>query len=226
MSETIIAEGRTTEEAIANGLKTLNTTRENVDYKIIEEHNKRFFSILAPRIVKVEMTKKESKSVEKKVIVVSDDVLSNAKNEVEKFFYDMFKIVKNSVNLNVQIKDSCIYVDIKGNGLGYLIGYRGESLDSLQTIINSIVNKGKQEYVKVFVDIEGYRAKREKTLINLAKSIANTVIREKKNITLEPMTPLERKIIHSTLQNNNKVVTNSVGEEPYRKVVISLKRKD
>jgi len=226
MSETIIAEGRTTEEAIANGLKTLNATRENVDYKIIEEHNKRFFSILAPRIVKVEMTKKESKSVEKKVIVVSDDVLSNAKNEVEKFFYDMFKIVKNSVNLNVQIKDSCIYVDIKGNGLGYLIGYRGESLDSLQTIINSIVNKGKQEYVKVFVDIEGYRAKREKTLINLAKSIANTVIREKKNITLEPMTPLERKIIHSTLQNNNKVVTNSVGEEPYRKVVISLKRKD
>lgn len=226
MSETIIAEGKTTEEAILNGLKILNTTRENVDYKIIEEHNKRFFSILAPRVVKVEMTKKENKPIEKKLVIISDDVLNNAKIEVEKFFNNMFRILNGTVNLNVQIKDSCIYVDIKGNGLGYLIGYRGETLDSIQTIINSMVNKGKQEYVKVFVDIEGYRAKREKTLVNLAKSIANTVIRERKSITLEPMTPLERKIIHSTLQNNNKVVTNSVGEEPYRKVVISLKRRD
>lgn len=226
MSETIIAEGKTTEEAILNGLRILNTTRENVDYKIIEEHNKRFFSILTPRVVKVEMTKKESKSTEKKTIVVSDNVLTEAKCEIEKFFTDMFNIVGNSVNLNIQIKDSCVYVDIKGDKLGYLIGYRGETLDSIQTIINSVVNKDKQEYVKVFVDIEGYRAKREKTLINLAKSIANTVIRERKSITLEPMTPLERKIIHSTLQNNNKVVTNSVGEEPYRKVVISLKRRD
>lgn len=223
MIDSIIAEGKTTEEAISNGLKQLNTTRDNVDIKVIEEHSKRFFSILAPRVVKVEL-KLKNKIEEKREYIVDDASLENAKQKTEKFLKELFSFDKNQPSIKIEIKDRCVYADIKGSNLGYLIGYRGEVLDSIQTLTSTVANKGSEEYVKILVDIENYRAKREKTLTGLAKSIANTVIREKKSITLEPMTPLERKIIHSALQNNDRVITNSIGEEPYRKVVISLKR--
>jgi len=222
MADSIIAEGKTTEEAISNGLKQLNTTRDNVEIKVLEEHNKRFFSILAPRVVKVELTLKNEEKKEE--YDVNDDILVIAKERTEKFLNELLGFEKSHVSMKIEIKDKCIYADIKGSNLGYLIGYRGEVLDSVQTLTSTVVNKNLEQYVKVLVDIENYRAKREKTLTGLAKSIANTVIREKKSITLEPMTPLERKIIHSALQNNDRVSTTSIGEEPFRKVVISLKK--
>jgi len=226
MAESVISEGKTTEEAISNGLKILQTTRDNVDIRIIEEPSKRFFSILAPRIVKVELTIKNDKKREekKKEKNISNDVLEQTKNDAEEYLNQFFANLKQNVNIKVEIKENNVFVSVTGNNLGYLIGYRGETLDSLQTIMNASLNKGREEFVKVVLDIENYRQKREKTLVNLAKSIAMTVVRERKSITLEPMTPLERKIIHSTLQNNSKVETTSIGEEPYRKVVISLKK--
>lgn len=226
MSQSIISEGRTTEEAILNGIKILKTTRENVNIRVIEEPSKRFFSILTPRIVKVELSIKDEKikEVKKKEKNISTEILEKTKKEAEQFLNQFFSYLQENINLKVEIQENCIYASIIGNNLGYLIGYRGETLDSLQTILNYSLNKGREEYVKIILDIENYRQKREKTLINLAKSIASTVIRERKSITLEPMTPLERKIIHSTLQNNNKVETKSIGEEPYRKIIISLKK--
>ena len=110
-----------------------------------------------------------------------------------------------------------------GEDTGYLIGYRGEVLNSLQTIISNIASKSNKEKIRVVVNIGGYREKREKDLQNLATKIAGTVIKTRKSITLEPMTAYERKIIHTKLQENDKVKTFSIGEEPYRKVVVSLK---
>ena len=123
------------------------------------------------------------------------------------------------------IKDkSFLKVNINSESLGYLIGYRGETLYALQNIMSVIAGKGIENKVRIILDIEGYKAKREKTLEDLADKISRTVIKTRKAITLEPMQAYERKIIHSRLQNNNKVETTSIGEEPYRKVVISLKK--
>ena len=118
-----------------------------------------------------------------------------------------------------------IYVTVSNKNLGYLIGYRGETLYSLQNILSTIAGKGLESRIRVFLDIEGYREKREKTLEELAEKISKTVIKTKKSITLEPMQAYERKIIHSKLQNNDKVETRSIGEEPRRRIVISLKNK-
>lgn len=228
MANSVIAEGKTTQEAIENGLKILKVTKDKVDIKVIEEPTKRLFSILAPRVVKVELTLKEEKTIEKKSekreYIISEETLEKAKIITEKAVEDLFNIINKKPSIAVEIKDKSIFVNMNSADLGFLIGYRGETLDALQTILTAIVNKDLEEHVRVLVDIENYRQKREKTLESLAKSIANTVVRERKSITLEPMTPLERKIIHSALQNNHRVTTHSVGEEPYRKIVISLKK--
>ena len=132
---------------------------------------------------------------------------------------------KQYKNLSYEIKDegNAIKVDIKGEDTGYLIGYRGEVLNSIQTVLSNIASKSSKEKARVIVNIGGFREKREKDLQNLAVKIAGTVIKTKKSITLEPMSAYERKIIHTKLQENDKVKTYSVGEEPYRKVVVSLK---
>lgn len=226
MSESIIAEGKTTNEAIENGLKILNVKRENVEVKVLEQEEKRsFFSILAPRIIKVELTLKEDKQVKKeKNIEIDEDSIIKAK-EVVNDFLDTFLAKLNIENLDkkVIIEDSIIKVSIDGEKINYLIGYRGEVLNSLQVILNNIANKGIKEKCKVILDIENYRIKREKTLQELADKVSKTVIKNKKAITLEPMLAYERKIIHSRLQDNEKVTTRSIGEEPNRRIIIELK---
>ena len=124
---------------------------------------------------------------------------------------------------SIKEEENIIKVDINGGNTGYLIGYRGEVLNSIQTVISNIASKSSKERIRVIVNIGGYREKREKDLQILASKIAATVIKTKKAVTLEPMSAYERKIIHTKLQENNKVKTHSVGEEPYRKVVVSLK---
>ena len=227
MPKTIIAEGKTTTEAISNGLKELNVSKDMVDVKIIEEHEKRsFFSILAPRVVKVELTLKENREEkpykEKEHIQLSEEELNGAKIKIENFlnqFVSNFESLEYSVQTNLE--DSLVKVEINGDSSKKLIGYRGEILNSLQNILSAVANRNSNKRIRVILDISNYREKREKALEELADKVSKTVIRTGKSITLEPMMAYERKIIHNRLQSNNKVSTHSVGEEPYRKVVIS-----
>ncbi len=227
MKQTIIAEGKTTKEAIENGLKELNVTKDCVDIKVLENEDKRsFFSILAPRVVKVEMTIKEPKTEKgniKKEIELTKEQQEKAKDNLDKFLKDFIVKLPEGTKYTIEYTISYLKVDITSNNLGYLIGYRGETLYALQNILSSIASKGIENRVRVILDIEGYKAKREKTLEDLADKVAKTVIRTRKSIKLEPMQAYERKIIHSRLQQHSKVETISVGEEPYRRIIVSLK---
>jgi len=222
MAKSIISQGKTTNEAIEKGLKELKVSREMVDIKVIEETEKRsFYSILTPRVVKVELTLKEEKVKEKNKKNYNNNVqeIEEASRKIESF---LKSILSDEISCEIEIKEYNIFVKLNGKDIGYLIGYRGENINALQTIVTAIANKNVQDKIRVFVDIAGYKEKREKNLEELAEKIAKTVIRTGKPITLEPMTAYERKIIHSKLQANNKVKTFSKGEEPYRKVVVSL----
>ena len=143
-----------------------------------------------------------------------------------KKFLDEFisKLPNKDLKYEMIEDNGIIKIEIKGEDTGYLIGYRGEVLNSIQTVISNIASKSSKEKIRVQLNIGGYREKREKDLQILATKIAGTVIRTKKEITLEPMPAYERKIIHTKLQENNKVKTHSVGEEPYRKIVVSLNK--
>ena len=233
MPKTIIAEGKTTSEAISNGLKELNVSKEKVNIKILEEHEKRsFFSILAPRVVKVELTIKEDNNIEHekknkeivKSIKTSKEGLNEGKNRIESFLKDFSKEFQElKYNITENIEDSFIEVDLSGESSKSLIGYRGEVLNSFQVILNSVANKGANEKIRIILNISNYRQKREKALEELAEKVSKTVLKTGKSITLEPMMAYERKIIHNRLQSSKKVKTYSVGEDPYRRVVISKK---
>lgn len=239
MPKSIIAEGKTTNEAISNGLKQLNVSKDKVEIKVLESEGKRsFFSILAPRIVKVELTLKENSNEKKDRVLkgkyrensktnreepkfeVSQEDINKAKMNIEKFLSDFFKNFED-IQYKVEYVNDFLNVDIQGNSASKLIGYRGEVLNSLQTIINSIGNKNCESKVRVILNIGEYKEKREKALEELADKISKTVLKSGKSVTLEPMVAYERKIIHNHLQKNNKIKTYSTGEEPYRKVVIS-----
>ena len=143
---------------------------------------------------------------------------------VEKFLKEWIEVAKNnSISYTIKPDEEYLKVDINGEDLNYLIGHRGDVLNNLQIILSSIASKGLEYKVKVILNICGYKEKREKALEELAKKLEKTVIRTRKEITLEPMTAYERKVIHSKLQDSKKVTTTSIGEEPYRRVVISLK---
>ena len=226
--DTIIAEGKTTNEAIENGLKQLKVSRDRVEVKVLENEDKRsFFSILAPRVVKVELKLKEdSKKVvkEKKEIVLTAEEQEKAKQNVENFMKDFVKELPEDTKYDIEKSSSGLNVSITSEKLGFLIGYRGETLYALQSILTAIAGKGVEQRVRVILDIERYKEKREKTLEELAEKVAKTVIRTKKPIKLEPMKAYERKIIHSKLQGNTRVETTSVGEEPHRRIIVSLKK--
>lgn len=230
MEKKIIAEGRTTNEAIEKGLKELNVSKNQVDIKVLENEEKRsFFSILAPRVVKVELiVKQEKENIKKevkpkKIIELSLEEQQKAKENMEIFLADFVKNLPEDTKYEIEKNVTGLNVNINSKDLGYLIGYRGETLYALQNIMTAIAGRRIDNKVRVILDIEGYKAKREKTLEELAEKVARTVIKTKKPIKLEPMQAYERKIIHSILQKNDKIDTTSVGEEPYRRIVISLK---
>lgn len=232
MDKSIISEGKTTNEAIENGLKKLNVSKNMVDIKVLENEEKRsFFSILAPRVVKVQLTLKENKheetynKKEKKEVELSAEEQGKAKENVEKFLKEFFEKVQNDAEYSVETVRTGLNVNINNQNLGFLIGYRGETLYAFQNILTAIASKGIENRVRVILNIEGYKEKRQKALEELAEKLEKTVIKTKKSVTLEPMQAYERKIIHTKLQNSDKVETRSIGEEPRRKVVISLKRK-
>lgn len=228
MPKSIIAEGKTTTEAISKGLKELNVSKDKVNIKVIEDHNKKsFFSILDPRVVKVELTLKEEDEVfveKKKNIEVSDASIEKAEKKVKMFLDEFTRELENvEYTTEADKQNAFLKIELLGENSKSLIGYRGEVLNSLQTILNTIANSEIKERVRIILNIGNYREKREKSLEELADKIAKTVLRTGKSITLEPMMAYERKIIHNRLQSSNKVKTHSVGEEPYRRVVIEKK---
>jgi len=237
MPKELIFEGKTTTEAIEKGLKELKVSKDKVEITVLEQEEKRsFFSILAPRVVKVKMVLKEEKSshtTDKKreerpkepaKQVASKEELETAKQAIETFLTDFVASLKNKQILpSVSISDNMLLVNLEGENASEFIGYRGEVLNALQTILSTIANKQSKAKIKVVVDIAGYKQRREKTLEELAIKVAKSVVRTGKSITLEPMTAYERKIIHSKLQENTRVETHSIGEEPHRRIVITKK---
>lgn len=228
MAQGRIFEGKTTQEAIDIGLKELGIRKEDAEIKVLENEDKRsFFSILTPRVVKVEIiNKKEVKEqkVKKNKEEMAHIDFVKATKQVEDFLKDFVKVIPNQeIRYEIKAEEGYLKVDIDGEDLNYLIGHRGEALNQLQIILSSVASKDSEYKVRVILNICGYKEKREKSLEELAEKLEKTVVRTKKSITLEPMTAYERKIIHTKLQDSKRVTTSSVGEEPYRKVVISLK---
>ncbi len=232
MLKSIISEGKTTQEAIDNGLKELKVSKDKVEIKVLENENKKsFFSILTPRVVKVELTVKEDKtsdrSIEKREEKPKREYAHNiediekAKDRVEAFLKTWLPQIDESLQYTITIEEYSILVDIKGESAGLLIGYRGESLNAMQTILSTIANRHANEKIKLLLDIEKYRAKRVKILEELAEKVSRTVLKTGKSVTLEPMSAYERKIIHSKLQEHTRVETYSIGEGDNRRIVIA-----
>ena len=234
MEEKHIYEGKTSTEAIEKGLKELKLRKEDVEINILKDEKRSFFSILDPRVVKVEIIKKEKiekdenkgDKIKKEKKVMSTNAIEKAKENISSFLDVFLKKISNE-NLEYKVSNDEYYINVEiiGENTNSLIGYRGETLNALQTLLSSIANKEIDEKVRVILDISGYKDKRKKVLEELADKISKTVVKTGKRVTLEPMPAYERKIIHSRLQNNKKVTTESVGEEPHRKIVVELKRK-
>ena len=223
-----IFEGKTTNEAIEKGLAELRVRKEDVEITVLKNEEKRsFFSILDPRVVKVEMIKKEKveNKVKKEKKAMSTNSIDKAKTNISSLLDVFLKQISNE-NLTYKISNDEYYINVEifGENTNALIGYRGENLNALQVLLSSIANKDIEEKIRVILDVSGYKEKRKRVLEELADKISKTVIKTGKKVTLEPMPAYERKIIHSRLQNNKKITTESIGEEPHRKVVIELKK--
>ncbi|EPY6471542.1 RNA-binding cell elongation regulator Jag/EloR [Clostridium sporogenes] len=200
--------GKTIEEAINHGLMELNTSKDKVEIKVIDEGSKGFLNFIGTRPAKIEMNLK--KDYEK---------------EVRDFLESILKSMNVEANINIKEKKDVIKIDLSGSDMGIIIGYRGETLDSLQYLVSLVINKDQScDYKRVILDTENYRDKREETLKKLARRLGHKVRETGRSVKLEPMNPYERRIIHSELQNNNYVETYSEGEEPFRKVVINLRK--
>lgn len=161
---------------------------------------------------------------ERKTAVLTLEEQEEAKAKAEKFLKDVLATMEMEVEITTNYTDEVVNVELAGDDMGVLIGKRGQTLDSLQYLTSLVVNKGKSGYIRVKVDTENYRSRRKETLENLARNVAFKVKRTRRPVFLEPMNPYERRIIHSALQNDPYVTTHSEGEEPYRKVVVTLKR--
>lgn len=225
MAETYIFEGNTTNSAIEKGLRELKVTKNDVEVKVLEENKKSFFSILAPRIVKVEITlKKGSKenNVKREINVSQEDI----NNQIEFLKEYLEKFIKNAtlenIDLSIENEENYIKVDLNGENLKCLIGYRGETLKSLEIILNA-VSKNNGFLLRILCNINNFKEKRIESLNELAEKVSKTVLRTGRNVTLEPMQPYERKAIHDKLQNSDRIKTFSVGEGSNRRVVIALK---
>ena len=204
--------GKKVDEAITNACVDLGITTDKLEYEVIEKGGNGFLGIGSkPAIIKA----RKNQSVE--------DI---AREFLNKVFDAMELTVKLDINIEENEKENIVNIDIIGDDMGILIGKRGQTLDSLQYLVSLVINKNKEndKFNRVKLDTENYRERRKATLENLAKNIAMKVKRIKKPVALEPMNPYERRIIHSALQNDKYCTTKSEGEEPYRHVVVILKR--
>lgn len=199
--------GKTVEDAIEIGLKQLKKKRNQVNIEILEAANKGFLGIIGSKLAKVKLT-----------------VLENPEEDAKKFLHDVFRTMSIEAEIETNIEGNNLNICLEGPNMGVIIGRRGQTLDSLQYLVSLVVNKNRENYLKVFIDTENYREKREDTLVRLANKMAKKAKKIGKTVVLEPMNPYERRIIHASLQGNPFVQTYSEGEEPYRKVVITLKK--
>ena len=200
---------KTVDEAITAATLELGISSDQLEYKVIDEGSKGFLGIFNTKPAVISVTVKKS-------------LLERTQAFCEELF-DAMK-VEATVNIDFKEEDNVMNIDLSGSDMGILIGKRGQTLDALQYLISLYVNRESDAYIRVKLDTENYRERRKVTLEKLAKKIAYTVKRTKNPVSLEPMNPFERRVIHSALQNDRYVCTKSEGEEPYRKVVIMLKR--
>ena len=199
---------KTVEDALTEASIQLGITSDKLEYEVIEKGSSGFLGIGSKNAV-IKVCKKCS-----------------VEDEVKSFLGQVFNAMNLEVEVIVKINEDDKYVDVelKGGDMGVLIGKRGQTLDSLQYLTNLAINKHFDSYYKIKIDTEDYRHRRKETLENLAKNIYYKVKRTKHSVSLEPMNPFERRVIHSALQNDRYVTTHSEGEEPYRHVVVSLKK--
>lgn len=206
--EYIEISAKTVDDALTEALIKLGTTSDKLDWEVIEKGSAGFLGIARKDAV-IKVRKK-------------DDV----EDRIHEFLDQIFQVMGMKVEILIEKdeEEGIANVELKGDEMGVLIGKRGQTLDALQYLTNLAVNKHAENYVKIKMDSEDYRKRRKETLENLAKNIAYKVKRTKRSVSLEPMNPFERRVIHSALQNDKFVTTHSEGEEPYRHVVVTLKR--
>ena len=198
----------TVDDAITEACQKLMVPSDKIEYEVVEEGSSGFLGIGA------------------KPAIIRAKAKSSVADVAKDFLKDVFEAMNMAVVVDVKYDEENKNIDIElsGDEMGVLIGKRGQTLDSLQYLVSLVVNKDSEEYIRVKVDTEDYRKRRKETLENLAKNIAYKVKRTKRSVSLEPMNPYERRIIHSALQNDKYVTTHSEGEEPFRRVVVTLKK--
>jgi spoIIIJ-associated protein len=205
----ITVSAKSVDEAITKALIELETTSDKLEYEIVEKGSNGILGFIGQKPAVIRAKKKET-----------------LEDKAEAFLSDVFGAMNLLVKLEISFHagDRELSIVMSGDDMGILIGKRGQTLDSLQYLVSLVVNKESDDYIRVKLDTENYRERRKETLETLSKNIAYKVKRTKRSVSLEPMNPYERRIIHSALQNDKFVVTRSEGEEPFRHVVISLKR--
>ena len=235
---------KTVDDAITAACQDFFVTSDKLDYEVLEEGSSGFLGIGAkPALIKARVKEdkeivkesvkepvkevlKEEKKFVKETAKVSNVDAREVEEAAKKFLGEVFDAMEMEVIVDAKYDDAekALDVDMRGEEIGILIGKRGQTLDSLQYLVSLVVNRDQADYIRVKLDTENYRQRRKETLENLAKNIAYKVKRTKRPVSLEPMNPYERRIIHSALQNDRYVTTHSEGEEPFRRVVVSLKK--
>ena len=207
--EYIEVSAKTVEDALTDASVQLGITSDQLEYEIVEKGSNGFLGLIGSKNATIRVK-----------------VKSSVEDEVREFLTSVFNAMKMQVEIEINKNEDERFLDVelKGDDMGVLIGKRGQTLDSLQYLTSLAINKHSDVYYKVKIDTEDYRKRRRDTLENLARNIAYKVKRTKRPVSLEPMNPYERRIIHSALQNDKYVTTHSEGEEPYRHVVVTLKK--
>jgi len=204
---TIVKEAKTVDEALRLALEELGIDKEHAQVEVINEGNKGILGFIGNRNAVVRVTE-----------------LFNMEDTIQTFLKPIFDKMGISAEMDIEYREDSILIKLSGDNIGIVIGRRGETLDALQYLLSLVINKNTEQYTRVVLDVADYRSKREETLQRLARRVADKVAKTRRSITLEPMNPYERRIIHSTLQEYKNIDTQSIGEEPNRKVVIRFKQ--
>lgn len=202
----IVVSGKTVEDALKNGLAQWNTTEDRVKLTVLEQPSKGLFGLIGSKDAKVEL-----------------EYIPDAVEETILFLQNVCQAMDIDVSVEKQEDKDGVILNLTGKELGMLIGRRGQTLDSLQYLVNIVANRYSDSYLRIVLDAENFRNRRKKTLEELSDRLASRVIRTRKEVVLEPMSPQERKIIHAQLQDHPKVKTYSKGEDPNRRIVITMR---